>query len=303
MPCSPHDHVLSNNRCAIPRGANWSGRGLHRQTSDLEVRRVGCHLLCLAGTNCITSSEEPSLHITKKQLSSCSMTCRYWANKCRPNIFHDLTLSSRTDARTLLSFIEDPESKIGSWIASLALKQREPSIPWTHLIYASRSLLDHGVSITHELSGSSPKLPLRIRSLHPSVPRPLPLLFHRCHDVHLLDLHFQSFLDLVDLTGQLTDPVSLRCTNLTWTNSPCGDAHELQKGTRRLINSVLLEDCNEHWPFVWLCVTAKRPQQQRADNSVPYIAPIDLQHVAEIVRCMSSTGKTCRRRRLIRTCD
>ena len=257
----------------------------------------------------LTSSASDSFRdrLTRRQVSSCSLTCRYWSDNCRQILFRDLTLTSLDDARTLITFVKTPGSNIKSWLRFLTLIQTEPSVPWTHLIYMHLlHVLPRSLVLTHQLKSGPSTGPLRIRSLHYAIPRQIPGLFLRCSELHITDLHFRSFLDLIELIGKMKGLVILRCQNLTWEEPPRAAAPELRRRRRFLVEHILLENCSKHWPFLWLTLTARPPGGLVDNLSVPFIDLIDVRSATAFVRCMSAVGqdhsrRPCKRRILLRT--
>ncbi|KAI0701972.1 hypothetical protein BC835DRAFT_146342 [Cytidiella melzeri] len=244
----------------------------------------------------LTSNGTARLNITKAQLSSCSLTCRYWASRCRPLLFREIKLASREDAQTLLHLLQPPNSEFGVWLRFLVLIQKVPSYPWTHLIYMQLSdRIPKYIAITHVLEGNTSSLHTtqNIQFLHPSLPRTLPASLFRCFDVHLINLRFRSAFELVDLVGKLHACSFLRCKDVSWAG-PVDAAPRLKAGKRRLVDDILLHNCPDAWVYIWLCVTTKRPTSQDrlvCCAAVPYVESVELQCLGRLVE---STCQTCK---------
>lgn len=115
---------------------------------------------------------------SKRALSQCSLTCRFWASRCQPRIFEHITLRSLEDVNTLLGF---PHT-IRQYITDLSLDEKEPCIPWTHHVYSYRTartpVFSRAMSLAHILDGACTPTSVRtLRSLHHSLPRRTPILY------------------------------------------------------------------------------------------------------------------------------
>ena len=119
----------------------------------------------------LTERGPAGLRLTKRQLSSCSLTCKYWARRCRPLLFISITLATRDDALTLLEFMHRPSCYAAAWTETLHLHQREPSYPWTHLIYMRAAQdLPNLQRVTHTLKALGPTLRERLSTFARSIP-------------------------------------------------------------------------------------------------------------------------------------
>ncbi|KAI0088173.1 hypothetical protein BDY19DRAFT_994099 [Irpex rosettiformis] len=239
--------------------------------------------------------------LTKHELGLCSLTCRYWARRCRPLVFQKLKLESPDDARTLLEYVHRPGSDIAVWMKSLILVQKEPSYPWTHLIYLRFSAkIPQLVEITHILQGpkhdpSETQRPRRIHSLHPSIPKSLPSLYNRCSRAHLDGLHLRSFSNFIHLVGTLNACTSLWCTDVSWFEQAEPTRRiALRAGKRRIMRDILLNNCTDVWVYTWLCVATdprKTPDVSEKYSDVPYIRLDESQRLAQCVRPIFGSHK------------
>lgn len=250
---------------------------------------------CLEGDYTLAGTSDP---VQKRQLATLCRTCHHFAFKLRPLLFRDLTLSSYEEARTLLFFINESPSKVSSWIRRITLRQCEPSRPWSHLIYSRlRNAVPDAVVITHELSwdSASPSAhALRIRSLHPSLPRTIPGLFMRCTHVRLMDVRFRAFEDLAALAHGLPCCISLRCTRVSW--DVCSAPRIFPR--HRSIRDILLE-CSGGLSaatlrrYISLLVATSHRETQGRYGPMPYIYHSDLDVVSRLV-CATLGIKSCK---------
>lgn len=242
----------------------------------------------------------------KRNMGLCSLTCWYWARRCRPLLFRELRLSCREDAVTLLDLAR--KGGIRTWIRFLVLLQKEPSCPWTHNIYIQfQDVIPDLLEITHILewqATDTPRTASNTRSLHPSVPRSLPAAFYRCNHVQLVNLHLRSPSNLFDLAGKLNMCTSLHCKDISWSATPGPIDHRSSRGGRRyLMREVTLENCSDLWLYTWLCVTTDSHFARNVPEDsvhVPFIRASELQLLTGFLQAMYTVGPIrCRMMRLI----
>lgn len=124
-----------------------------------------------------------SLMLNKRDLGRCSLVCQYWARILRKKIFRTLTITSRAEAETLLSFVTRPlvhKHSIARLIRGLTLKQNIHDYPWIHrILFSTRHIVGlANISITVEAdaarSTQASAIPRPLRTILPQLPRTLP---------------------------------------------------------------------------------------------------------------------------------
>ncbi|KAI0826236.1 hypothetical protein BC629DRAFT_61551 [Irpex lacteus] len=255
-------------------------------------------------TSCGTQAAATNL--TKAELSLCSRTCRYWAHKCRPLLFREVTLTSRDEALALLQFVRRSQCSIGEWIKTLVLIQREPSLPWTHLIYLQflngRPNLPR---ITHVLDGSRPTTTNEascVQALHGLVPRSLPTFFYQCLNIRLINVLLRSASSLLRLVGRMKLCTSLYCENVSLAQcvSTTSRIH-LMSARRSLIQDIQLHNCSDVWMYARLCVTTDPTTLDECQMKLPapYIRGRELESLETMLRAICPE-RECRTLRLSR---
>jgi hypothetical protein len=225
----------------------------------------------------------------KRILGRCSLTCRYWASRCRIQIFDILTIRSLVDVQSLLGFTPI----IRSYIKDLFLEETEPCIPWTHLVYMRirDGVLPQRISVTHMLDGACTSTSVqRLRSLHQSLPKQLPALFiWSHHSIYISNYRLKTFSDDIAQLVRRFGAQSywaLKFTNVSWikefdTLPPV--LHMKKRATCRLVT---LKECPDRWPFVWLFVTTRTPEQG-CDSA--FVEPDEALRLVFLLRCLTST--------------
>jgi hypothetical protein len=224
----------------------------------------------------------------KRILGRCSLTCRYWASRCRIQIFNILTIRSLVDLQSLLGFTPI----VRSYIEHLFLEETEPCIPWTHHVYMRirDGVFPQHMFVTHTLDGAcTPTSVQRLRSLHQSLPRQPPVFIWDNHTVCVSNYRLETFSDdIAQLVRRFRAQSywELKFTNVSWIKEPDTLPTVLQMKKRAMCHLVTLKECPDRWPFVWLFVTTKTPEQHR--NSA-FIEPDEALRLVFLLRCLTST--------------
>lgn len=161
---------------------------------------------------------EDIVQMSKKDIGSCALVCRYWAHRCRPRIFKELTLRCRKDVQELCKLLDEPNTKILTYISDIILHHQGTGEPWVHLVpillrprlsdnFAWLVLkVDSPASEGHAFKSPFEGLPGN------TIPRSLALFT----SLTLTNLKLRAFRDLYQLVGQLPPLRELSCTNITW---------------------------------------------------------------------------------------
>ncbi len=243
---------------------------------SLPAEIIAMVIQCLATIN--HKSHKP-VKITKHELASCSLTCRYWARQCRPSIFGRIKLLSRVDVLTLLSFLELPRSNIAPHIRYVSLEHKEscePYEPWLHLFVALVHKLGPHVRWDLTLIDiTSPPRPQSLRSIYRGLPRPLPSPSSLVA-LQLTNYHLRTFTNLIVLVASLPSLEQLSCTRLSWDSDPV----EFSRISNRLKHKhglqVHMIQCQDHSSMIWL-----RPHMMQ-------LRQLDVTIVRCLVRCIVS---------------
>ncbi len=203
----------------------------------------------------------------KHALGEISLTCRYFATRCRPFIFQVVSLRSRDDILTLRFFIESPLSKIRAYIRRINVQhdQDKPGAPWIHLLQVSltQSLLrTPHVEVKLADTACSP-IQRKLRTIYIGLPRPLPPPTFQIALLTLSNYKLASLRELQRLVVGLPTLRKLFCENLSWGNTLLEAPIPIPPGTLRRcqLRSVTMKRCQEHWLMFWLLTKTAQLQQ------------------------------------------
>ncbi|PSR90698.1 hypothetical protein PHLCEN_2v4847 [Hermanssonia centrifuga] len=242
---------------------------------SLPAEVIAMVIQCLAAIN--HKSYKP-VEITKHELASCSLTCRYWARQCRPSIFGRIKLLSRADVLTLLSFLESPRSNIAPHIRYVSVEQkesREPYEPWIHLFVALVHKLPHVRWDLTLIDITSPPRPQSLRSIYRGLPRPLPSPSSLVA-LQITNYHLRAFTHLVRLVASLPSLEQLSCTRLSWDSDPVEFSRISNRFRHKHGLRVHMIQCQDHSSMIWL-----RPHMMQ-------LGQLDVTIVCHLVRCIVS---------------
>ena len=218
----------------------------------------------------VIARQDGFVHTTKNDLGKLALVNRYFADICQSKIFHTLTLRSRADIHELLQLIETPGSHIADYISWLELPPQSygSSDPWIHLFYLiSRKLYSQSVplTITIQAKRTSPQekqrqKPVRIRSIHPALPRSVPAIFSNSIEILILeDVHFAVFTDFIHLVQELRRLKTLKCTAVTWTGEPLSFP---RNKSHVPLQFVVMTRCTMDWCAMWMLIALGREHRE-----------------------------------------
>ena len=262
-------------------------------------------------------------HMYRKNIARCARTCRYWAQRCRSELFACLTLKRARDAEQLLTFLRDTKSDVGIYIRTLTLYPVIAEPPWIHLVPIRVLPLcpsrEEAEPPTIHLSFSCPRFMRPCKScLGPSVYATLPrqgvpsTLFLPVRSLTLCRLDFNGYSQLSHLIADFPLLRSLELEIVNWVSKKKGSATSDQVAlppTRRpplCLNHILCEHvASAHLvvPFCFGFMHARPeeyPQLLRADTARNLEAkprwdraraPAEILHQTQfvtLVQCISS---------------
>ena len=198
----------------------------------------------------------PELQIsreTKRHLSACSLTCRSWAEGCRPFVFERITVRSDEDLRQLSTFLCSPVSTIARYIMYLEVRE---SSTWTCL-HTVPIILYRRLPQLRSLDltcGPTASVPFVVHQLWPTRPN-FPYLPHfdrtmlayrrGLQGVTTLALRGYRFRDLgmlLRLVGGFSVLETLHCDDVSWYEESFSPAHfrmirSLPSATLRIVTA------------------------------------------------------------------
>ncbi|KAI0343656.1 hypothetical protein BDW22DRAFT_1428215 [Trametopsis cervina] len=194
-------------------------------------------------------------------LAVISLTCRYWADQCRPHLLNSLNLQTKEHLYELSHLLsESAHTLVGvapltRHLQTLSIMPAKRSPPWIHLVSTIlRPMLpDHieiylglDVSMLESNPGQA------VRSIHYSLPMSVPASYSYFHSLYLADVHFKGAADFVHLVSELPVLRRLRCERLTWEpTSPTAAVWHRMKFPA-YIQNIDAEDCTNNWPMLGL---------------------------------------------------
>lgn len=236
--------------------------------------------------------------LTKRELGRCSLVCHHWATMCRPYIFRRLTIRSREDTQAFLALVrgsEDKRDSVFHYVDHVVLEEdigvqnRQP--PWAYLLFLSEI---PPILVTLKIKAASPNATFTVSSV---LPKTIPSTVMRCRDVEVEDCRCESFADIAMFLGALNTFMlaSATCRNVTWEDSsglePFLPPPPVNKASRGIPykGQILVKQCADAWPFVWLFFTTHRGSRTWKRHRVHYIDPQELTKLCNLVRFVTQT--------------
>lgn len=243
---------------------------------------------------------------TKKDLSSCSPTCRYWAQRCQPRLFREIALRSRADVYELLALLKDSRICASRFIRGIYL-QVAPGDPWVHLAFflLPSNLFEcfwyFCLSITENLpdstdsTGTAPAVlgqpGPRMYCIDRLLPRTYPPPKNLIHIV-LARLTFSCFEDLLRLISSLSPLQSCRCEELSWLSRTETSPYRIRLPAQ--FSSVSTIGCTEDWALLrWVLLgprLASYPLSLPVESIRHSLSRSATSFVTDVVQWMTSTG-------------
>lgn len=175
-------------------------------------------------------SNSPISRENKRYLSSCSLTCKFWAKECRSFIFDRITIRSHKDLRELAAFLRSPTSTIARYVTCLEI---EESGAWTCLHTVPTALyrrLPRLQTLELRCGPISPSYVLLqlwpTRTNFPRLPHATGTLlayrrgFQSVTTLILRKYRFRDFGTLLRLVGAFSALENLSLDTVTWQDTP-----------------------------------------------------------------------------------
>lgn len=241
----------------------------------------------------------------KHHLFAVSLTCRFWAEKCRPHLFRSLSFRTRTHLYEFSDLLDQAGKNLQNvaplttHLQALVFIPCEGDPPWIHLVSPTlRRKIPDRVTIYLGLAatGFVPKTGRTVRSIHHSLPRSLPTSYSQFHSLYLSDVYFRDVVDFVRLISEVRTLRQLHCYRLVWDKSVPSEeiwGHTTQPGH---LETVHAEDCTDNWVFLGLVArrsltVVENTARTRSASRDHVISKHDLMHANEIVQaCQRVSG-------------
>ena len=169
----------------------------------------------------------PIVFANKQELGLLSLTCRYWAKRCRPHIFKHAILHSLGELHALVDILEhakldDIPSVLDCLERVYVVQTGRWTVPWLHHVYAAlRGCIHRYIPIyltlddTYILSDtntSGGQYAPRLLSAH--LPKTIPGDAYHFYSLELSNLRFRRVPDLLSLLHNITVVREVTCTNV-----------------------------------------------------------------------------------------
>lgn len=174
--------------------------------------------------------ESLRISISKPQLGTCSLVCRYWAKLCRPHMFRTLRLRSRDDLYRFVQFTDAPSlvtPSLADCVRFIKVKHTSHSTePWLHLIRAvitarPNIFLNPGVKLYLKDDETGPSESKRSRRpLYTSLPRAVPGAMYLFYSIKLRNVRFEYVDDLLRLFRDCSSAAWIECSHAVFNQSP-----------------------------------------------------------------------------------
>jgi hypothetical protein len=186
-----------------------------------------------------------AVQMTKRELGACSLTCRFWARKCRPQILSFISLRSHEDFKQLLHLIDSAMEiedipSLAQCIEEIEVIHSGPwAVPWFHRIHRELTARDVDLDpdrISLEIKGAYVPESVRSsetqsneaqpndaetkgyapRSLSTSLPRTLPRSLYSHGRLDLSDMRIRTVKDMLRLIDTQADLSFIAWKRLTF---------------------------------------------------------------------------------------
>lgn len=253
---------------------------------------------------------------SKRELSSCAQVCWYWAQDCRPALFHTIILRSRGDLEGLFTLASSSNSILRDRSCSILVKELAveaaiaPDPPWLHLVFLSKETFPKIDRVSLSLHGANtpPEMSLRVTSVHPSLPKSLPPALSRCDSVTLRDIHLEHFEQPPSIIRSVSYLTSGEWLESSYDKTIIPEIHlrgiswscqrSLIVCPRRYPHTSWdaeydVQDCMESWLFVRLLVTTRAWNDDVVGKRripLPYVDPGELGKLEGMLCCITDNA-------------
>lgn len=226
-----------------------------------------------------TSIRDPLLsRMTKADVGACTLTCKYWAIRCRRRIFAQLTLSTAEDLAELVAIAsaEATSYSAAQFVVRLTVEQSEGGVPWAHNV--PRLLTNKLPNLQGFVYTNSPFADATALTLHPNTSRIFPAYLRNLADtvtsLELRNQAFGSFTDIARVVAALPLLLtSLSIISVIWKTTQRALPAALQFG--RYLQNIHIERSTASWPFISILTTSTRNSTQFGTSVVDELPAFD----------------------------
>jgi hypothetical protein len=250
---------------------------------------------------------EDQMWLTKRELGSCSLVCRYWTGKLQPRIFLRLRLQNKEDALALVRFIkaETGELNVRQYIRALTIEQAASSRTWAHLVTLALEAhpcpYGYNTSVVLEIQGnheeSNSQATYRCRTIFSDLPGLLPSSCTRINYIKIVDVRFRNVHHMLSyLRSSPPTCETIECCDLTledgWDFTPSDVALNIRRSSPGRLWGVSVRNCHLRWPFLLLLLraTQRGPRETQCDNAV-YVRETEVPRLLVILQAISADLK------------
>lgn len=230
----------------------------------------------------------------KKGLSACALTCRYWADRCRPFLYESLTLRSSDDWDYFRRIIKLRGPSVALAVRRLELE--ETDYPWAHCGFISLPSLVPALTtlrLTHTDGEASEKLWKGRPPQFANLLAVLPSRFQKLETLEFEEVYFPTFEKLVGCAGSFPELTTLTCKKVVWARRRADALPPVRAAWR--LRSVGVFDCKpEQWPLTWLLLSSPRQSPRRPfADAHPNIADQDATAVNALLCMLYGSTSSC----------
>ncbi|KAI0090861.1 hypothetical protein BDY19DRAFT_741680 [Irpex rosettiformis] len=248
---------------------------------------------------------EYSRRSTKYDLSAVSLTCRFWAERCRPHLFRSLNLQTKEHLYEFSELLDQASHALQEvtpltvHLQTLLVIPLEGGPPWIHLVFSvlRYKLPDHvSIFLGLEATRFVPRHNHPVHSIHHSLPKSMAAFYSQYHSLYLADVHFRDVMDFVRLVNELRTLRQLRCNRLTWDKSVHSEEVWRRMRQPKCLEHVQADDCTDNWVFLGLLAkrsftVVENTLRARTKNQDYLLSRSDLQCASEIVAACQGVSR------------
>ena len=226
---------------------------------------------------------------SRRELASCAIVCRCWANVLRPWLFRHMCIGSHSVMATLLDLCGSPVCRIAQYQTGFRFAHGLDDTPFIHLAHRAIQTPTPHNDLT--ISGPLPRGKGRtLRSIYGCIPKSLPRsCAYPFVKLILSEVHFRSMTHLVRLVRELPLLEQFSGFQLTWSSELTWPeellttvTRQLKSGSRAHFQGLLLHCTPHHRASVLL--SAGRPGMHAAlggplqlvDDQLPEVQSLEM---------------------------
>lgn len=253
----------------------------------------------------------PAVEVSRRELGALSLTCRYWAIRCRPHLFKKTTIRSIADLGTLIQtlkhFTIDGLPSVSDCLHSVDVLQSGAwTLPWLHHVQsrlseasASRLSLSLILNDTYMDDNTSASHIARFapRSLSANLPRTIPGENYHFQSLELTNLRFRRVADLLSLLHHITVVQDVTCHNVQFQDAIIPLPRNAQRAPERELFIVTISSCGEarfEVDLVFTILSTKSAKRCRLEAEA-------WKGISDIILSLFPSGKGWRKRLAVLT--